>query len=382
MTVVATSGPLRGLRILEIQGIGPAPFCGMLLADLGADVVLVDRAHIGPEDRDLGAHTVVNRGKRSIALDLKTPEGVRTVLQLVEQCDVLVEGMRPGVMERLGLSPEVCLARNPKLVYGRMTGWGQTGPLAQAAGHDLNYIALSGALWYSGHPGEAPMTPPSLVGDVGGGALYLAVGLLAAVMHARATGQGQVVDAAIVDGSANMMNLLLGLKSAGLFVNERGRSLLDGPHWYRSYRCKDGRFVSVGAVEPKFRRLLIDKLGLAGDDAFAGAGDAGTWPQLHHAFAELFATRTCDEWCALLEGSDACFAPVLNPDQAAKHPHMAERGVYEDIDGVLQAAPAPRFSQTPARAGHVPRRGQHQQEVLAEWLEGRPARHPIMDNGS
>jgi crotonobetainyl-CoA:carnitine CoA-transferase CaiB-like acyl-CoA transferase len=368
MTTAKSGGPLQGLRILEIYGIGPAPFCGMLLADLGADVVVVDRARMGPEDLDLGHHTIVNRGKRSIALDLKTPEGVRTVLQLVEQCDALIEGMRPGVMERLGLGPDICMARNPKLVYGRMTGWGQTGPLAQAAGHDLNYIALSGALWYSGQPGEVPMTPPSLVGDVGGGALYLAVGLLAAVMHARATCHGQVVDAAIVDGSANMMNLLLSLKSAGLFTNERGRSLLDGPHWYRSYRCKDGGFVSVGAVEPKFQRLLIEKLGLAGDPAFAKAGDAAAWPQLHHAFAELFATRTRDEWCALLERSDACFAPVLNPDEAAKHPHMAERGVYERVDGVLQAGPAPRFSHTPARAGRVPGRGQHQQEVLDDWL--------------
>ena len=370
-TTKTTTGPLQGLRILEIYGIGLAPFCGMLLADMGADVVLVDRASMGPEDLDLGRHTVVNRGKRSIALDLKTPEGVQTVLQLIEQCDALIEGMRPGVMERLGLGPEVCLARNPKLVYGRMTGWGQSGPLAQAAGHDLNYIALSGALWYSGQPGEAPMTPPSLVGDVGGGALYLALGLLAAVMHVRAGGQGQVVDAAIVDGSANMMNLLLGLKSAGLVVNERGRSLLDGPHWYRSYRCKDGKFVSVGAVEPKFQRLLIEKLGLAGVPAFAEARDATAWPQQHSAFAELFATRTRDEWCTLLEGSDACFAPVLDLDEAAAHPHMAERGVYSQVDGVLQAGPAPRFSDTPAQAGPVPRRAQHQQQVLADWLQAR-----------
>ncbi|AMO24100.1 CaiB/BaiF CoA-transferase family protein [Ramlibacter solisilvae] len=362
------SGPLAGLRILEIYGIGPAPFCGMLMADLGADVVLVDRAEMGPEDMDLGRHAVTNRGKRSIALDLKTPEGVATVLQLVENCDALIEGMRPGVMERLGLGPDVCLARNPKLVYGRMTGWGQAGPLAQAAGHDLNYIALSGALWYSGQPGEAPMTPPSLVGDMGGGAMYLALGLLAGVMHARATGRGQVVDAAIVDGSANMMNLLMGLRSAGLFASERGKSLLDGPHWYRSYRCKDGGFVTVGAAEPKFHRLLVEKLGLAGDPAYANQGNPKTWPQRHQAFAELFATRTRDEWCLLLEGTDACFAPVLDPDEAAVHPHMAERGIYSCIDGVLQANPAPRFSHTPGSAGTVPRRGQHQQEVLQDWL--------------
>ena len=365
------TGPLAGLRVLEIYGIGPVPFCGMLLADLGADVVLVDRAQMGAEDMDLGKHTVVNRGKRSIALDLKTAEGVETLLKLVESCDALMEGMRPGVMERLGLGPDVCLARNPKLVYGRMTGWGQTGPLSHAAGHDINYLALSGALWYSGQPGEPPMSAPSLVGDIGGGAMYLAVGLLAGVMSARATGQGQVVDAAIVDGSANMMNLLMGLKSAGQFANERGASVLDGPHWYRSYRCADGKFITLGALEPKFYRLLIEKLGLADDPAYAKPRDPKTWPQLHASFVELFASRSRDEWCALLEGTDACFAPVLDPDEAAAHPHMAARGVYERIDGVLQASPAPRFSRTPGRAGGVPRRGEHQEEVLGEWLKGR-----------
>ena len=362
------AGPLAGLKVLEIQGIGPAPFCGMLLADLGADVVLVDRARPGADDVDLGRHAVTNRGKRSIALDLKCPQDVATLLQLVEQADALIEGMRPGVMERLGLGPDVCMARNPKLVYGRMTGWGQAGPLAQVAGHDLNYIALSGALWYSGQPGEAPMTPPSLVGDMGGGAMYLAVGLLAALMHARAHGEGQVVDAAVVDGSAHMMNLLMGLRSAGEFRSERGQSLLDGPHWYRSYRCKDGRFITVGALEPKFRRVLVRELGLSDDPAHAGRGTPETWPHRHEEFVALFATRTRDEWCALLEGTEACFAPVLDPDEAAGHPHMAAREVYTRIDGVLQASPAPRFSRTPGRAGVVPRRGQHTQEVQQDWM--------------
>ena len=362
-------GPLAGLRVLEIQGIGPAPFCGMLLADLGADVVLVDRASVDAEGFDLGRHDVTHRGKRSIALDLKRADDVQTLLSLVERSDALIEGMRPGVMERLGLGPDECLARNPKLVYGRMTGWGQSGPLAPAAGHDLNYIALSGALWYAGAPGDAPITPPSLVGDIGGGAMYLALGLLAALMHVRAGGPGQVVDAAIVDGSANMTNLLMGLRSAGQFVNDRGHSGLDGPHWDATYRCSDGGFITVGAVEPKFRRLLIDKLGLAGDPAFAGAGDARSWPQLRQAFAYHFARRTRDEWCALLEGSDACFAPVLDPDAAAAHPHMAARGVYCRIDGVQQAAPAPRLSRTPGRAGRVPQRGQHRQQILDDWLD-------------
>ncbi|MEC5408528.1 CaiB/BaiF CoA-transferase family protein [Paraburkholderia sp. MPAMCS5] len=362
------SGPLQGLRVLEIAGMGPAPICGMLLADLGADVVVVDKKQMGREDLDLGKHAIQNRGKRSIAVDLKTEEGVETVLGLVEHCDALIEGMRPGVMERIGLGPDVCLARNPKLVYGRMTGWGQQGPLSQAAGHDLNYVALSGALWWSGQPGEAPMSPPSLVGDIGGGSMYLAVGLLAGIMSARATGKGQVIDAAIVDGSAHMLNLMLSLKSSGQFVNERGRSLLDGPHWYRTYRCADGKFLSVGAVEPRFNKLLLEKLGLADDPLHAAAYDPSRWLDLHERFAALFATRTRDEWCALLEGTDACFAPVLNPDEAAAHPHMAARGVYSTVDGILQANPAPRFSGTPTGTpGSIPQRGQHTGTVLQDW---------------
>jgi len=361
-------GPLQGVRILEIAGLGPAPFCGMLLADLGADVVLVDRPDPGPEDLDLGRHAVNNRGKRSIALDLKTAQGVATVLDLVANCDALIEGMRPGVMERLGLGPHDCLQRNPKLVYGRMTGWGQEGPLAQAAAHDLNYIALSGALWWSGQPGEAPMSPPSLVGDIGGGALYLALGVLAGIMNVRAGGQGQVVDAAIVDGSAHMLNLMLGLKSAGQMRNERGRSLLDGPHWYRTYRCADGHYISLGTAEPRFNKLLLEKLGLADDPAFANNYDPDRWPALHERFAALFATRSRQHWCELLEGSDACFAPVLNIDEAAEHPHMVARGVYSRINGVLQASPAPRFSATPAAApGPIPVRGAQAAAILRDW---------------
>ncbi|QWC90913.1 CaiB/BaiF CoA transferase family protein [Cupriavidus metallidurans] len=362
------SGPLQGLRILEIAGLGPTPISGMTLADMGADVVLVDRLQPGAEDLDIGRHAIQNRGKRSIAVDLKTQAGIDTVLRLVEQCDAMIEGMRPGVMERLGLGPDVCLARNPKLVYGRMTGWGQDGPLAQAAGHDLNYVALSGALWWSGQPGEAPMSPPSLVGDIGGGAMYLLVGLLAGIMSARETGKGQVIDAAIVDGSAHMMNLLLGLKSAGVFRNQRGSSLLDGPHWYRTYRCADGNYVTIAAAEPRFHKLLLQKLGLTDDPAFSAQHDQTQWPAQHERLAALFATKTRDEWSALLEGTDACFAPVLNPDEAAAHPHMVARGVYGEIDGVLQANPAPRFSGTPlARPGRIPRRGQDTASVLDDW---------------
>jgi acetyl-CoA hydrolase len=365
-------GPLAGLRVLEIAGLGPAPFCGMLLADLGADVVLVDRAQAGPEDIDLGPCAIQNRGKRSVAVDLKSAQGVQTVLDLVGACDVLIEGMRPGVMERLGLGPDVCLARNPRLIYGRMTGWGQQGPLAHAAGHDLNYIGLSGALWYAGQPGDAPMTPPSLVGDIGGGAMYLAVGVLAGVMSARESGHGQVIDAAIVDGSAHMMSLLFGLRAGGGMPDERGLGLLDGPHWYRTYRCSDGGFVSVGAVEPRFYRILLEKLGLADDPGFADPRDPGAWPRQHARFAALFATRPRDEWRALLEGTDACFAPVLNPDEAARHPHMAAREVYSREGGMLQANPAPRFSATPpGPPGRIPRRGQDTDSVRQDWARPR-----------
>ena len=366
---IASQGPLAGLRVLEIAGIGPGPFCGMLLADLGADVVIADRLEPNSETIDLGPAAVFHRGKRSIAVDLKTPEGVETVLRLVEQADALIEGMRPGVMERLGLGPDVCLARSPRLAYGRMTGWGQTGPLAHVAGHDLNYVALSGALWYGGQPGEPPLTPPTLVGDVGGGALYLAVGLLAAVMSARVSGKGQVVDAAVVDGSAHMMSLLLALRATGQVVNERNQSLFDGPHWYSTYRCAEGGFITVGSLEPKFYRLLCEKLGFAQDPAFANGYDHKAWPQLKQRFAELFASRTRDEWCVLLEGVDVCFAPVLNPDEAAGHPHMAARGTYFKKDGVLQAAPAPRFSGAPdLHPGPVPRIGADKADILRDWL--------------
>ena len=357
-------GVLTGLRVVEIAGLGPAPFCGMLLADMGADVVLVERAG-GGDTLSLGRNAIVNRGKRSLALDLKDPAAIAAVLRLVDGADALIEGMRPGVMERLGLGPDTCLARNPRLVYGRMTGWGQDGPLAQAAGHDINYIALSGALWFSGQPGSPPLAPPTLIGDLGGGALYLALGVLAALLSARQTGVGQVIDAAIVDGSANLMNLLLSLHAAGQQPLERGRGLLDGPHWYGSYACADGQFVSVGALEPQFNALLFARLGLADDADFRNAYDARRWPALRERLAALFASQPRAHWTALLEGSDACFAPVLTPREALVHPHLAARAVYGERDGVLQAAPAPRFSATPSGPpGGVPARGEHGAEIL------------------
>ncbi|MFZ6048098.1 CaiB/BaiF CoA transferase family protein [Pseudomonas sp. CR3202] len=359
-------GVLDGVRIVEIAGIGPGPFCGMLLADMGAEVILVERS--GGKDGDmldLGKYSIVNRGKRSIALDLKDPAAIEAVLRLIEGSDALIEGMRPGVMERLGLGPEVCLARNPRLVYGRMTGWGQEGPLARSAGHDLNYIALSGALWYSGEAGSPPLAPPTLVGDLGGGALYLAMGILAGIIKANNDDVGQVVDAAIVDGSANLMNLLLSAHAAGQQPIERGRGLLDGPHWARTYSCADGHFISVQALEPQFNALLFSKLGVADDPDFKNPYDPRLWGPLRERLATLFASQPRQHWVDLLEGSDACFAPVLTPIEAMSHPHMAARGVYTKRDGVLQAAPAPRFSATPAGdIGAVPKRGEHGRDIL------------------
>jgi len=360
-------GVLDGMRIVEIAGIGPGPFCGMLLADMGAQVTLVERAGGKANDPlDLGKNAIVHRGKRSLALDLKDPQAIDAVLRLIDDADAVIEGMRPGVMERLGLGPEVCLARNPRLVYGRMTGWGQQGPLAQAAGHDINYIALSGALWFSGTPGSAPMAPPTLVGDLGGGALYLALGILAGILHARAHGTGQVIDAAIVDGSANLMNLLLSAHAAGQQPFERGCGLLDGPHWYGSYRCADGHFISIGALEPQFSALLFRQLGVGDDADFARPYDPRCWNALRQRLEQIFAGAPRQHWVDLMEGSDACFSPVLTPAEAAQHPHMAARDVYFKRDGVLQARPAPRFSASQHETGPVPRRGEHGAEILRE----------------
>jgi crotonobetainyl-CoA:carnitine CoA-transferase CaiB-like acyl-CoA transferase len=359
-------GVLDGMRVVEMAGIGPGPFCGMLLADMGAEVILVERANANANDPlELGKNAIVHRGKRSLALDLKQAAAVDAVLRLIEGADALIEGMRPGVMERLGLGPEVCLARNPSLVYGRMTGWGQHGPLAQAAGHDLNYISISGALWYAGEAGTPPLAPPTLVGDLGGGALYLAIGLLAGILNVRGGGAGQVVDAAIVDGSANLMNLLLSAHAAGQQPFERGKGLLDGPHWCGSYACADGRFVSVQALEPQFNALLFQKLGFGDDPEFKRPYDPRCWAALRARMAAVFMGQPRDHWTALLEGSDACFAPVLTPAEAMAHPHMAARAVYVERDGVLQAAPAPRFSATSPRVpGPIPQRGEHSDEIL------------------
>jgi alpha-methylacyl-CoA racemase len=362
-------GPLTGLRVVEVAGIGPGPFAGMMLADAGADVIRVDRADAGPGVAGTGPLDVVGRGRRSVAVDLKRPEGVEVVLRLAERSDVLFEGFRPGVAERLGIGPEPCLARNPALVYGRMTGWGQDGPLAHAAGHDIAYIALAGALHLVGRPEEPPPPPVNVVGDYGGGGMLLAFGIVCAVLEARRTGRGQVVDAAIVDGTALLTALFHGLRAGGRWTDARGAHLLDGgAPFYGSYECADGRFVAVGALEPKFSAELLDRLEVpADDDLRRRLYDPSAWPELRGRLAERFRTRTREEWCALLEGTDACFAPVLSLGEAPGHAHSAARGTFTEVAGVVQPAPAPRFSATPSGiAGPAPEPGADTDDVLAE----------------
>ncbi len=361
-------GPLAGLRVLEIASIGPGPMACMLLADQGAEVTRLDRT----EDAGLGLplaprHDVTARSRRSLALDLKRAEGVAAALRLVERADVLVEGFRPGVAERLGIGPEVCLARNPALVYGRMTGWGQDGPLASAAGHDLNYIALSGVLDAIGAAGGVPLPPLNLVGDYGGGALYLVFGILAALYERQRSGRGQVVDAAMVDGAASMASLFHGLRAAGRWTDERGANLLDGgAPFYACYRCADGRFLSVAALEPKFFAVFAE--GIALDARFVAAQhERSQWPAMRAAIAAAIAAQPCAHWEALFAGRDACVAPVLGFGEAPAHPHALARGAYLEVDGVVQPAPAPRFSRsraTPPRP--APQPGADGQAVLAE----------------
>ena len=361
---------LNGIRIVEVEGLGPGPFAAMLLADLGADVIVVHRKG-GGVTPGMPEKSLLDRGKRSITLDLKSPDDIRTFMALVATADALIEGFRPGVMEKLGLGPAECHAANPGLVYGRMTGWGQTGPLAHAAGHDLNYISLSGALWYASEPGQAPLTPPTMVGDIGGGAMYLVTGILAGLLNARATGNGTVVDAAICDGSAHMMNLLMSLGQSGNLSMQRGQSLLDGPHWSRTYRCADGGFVSVQCLEPKFYALFLDVLGLADDPDFRNQYDKAQWPALTDRLTAHFATKPRDHWAALFLGTDACVAPVLTPVEAMAHPLNAARQTWHEADGGLQAAPAPHFSgAAPWTPRPSPDRGQHNGEIRAEINAG------------
>jgi len=357
------SGPLADVRVLELAGIGPAPFCGMLLADLGADVLRIER----PEVTDLGIeierkYDLLNRGKRSLGVDLKKPKGVELVLKLAASADVLIEGFRPGVTERLGLGPDVCLERNPNLVYGRMTGWGQQGPLASAAGHDINYIALTGALNAIGPKGQPPFAPLNLVGDFGGGAMYLAVGVLAAILTARAGNGGQVVDAAMVDGASHLMTLFYGLQQMGSWKDERGVNVLDGgAYYYGVYETSDKKFVAVGAVEKRFQRDLLTRLEIDG----AGL----TEDRVREIVAETFRTKTREEWRSILEGTDVCFAPVLSLSEAPSHPHNRSRDIFVEVDGVTQPAPAPRFSRTPGQIrSSAPEMGGGGSHAVSDWL--------------
>jgi alpha-methylacyl-CoA racemase len=366
------AGPLAGLRVIEMVGIGPCPFAAMMLADMGAEVIRIDRKATagapGPFPMLGTKYDVMARNRRSLALDLKHPQAREVMLALVAKADVLLEGFRPGVMERLGLGPGDCHARNEKLVYGRVTGWGQDGPLAQAAGHDINYIALSGMLHAMGRADAPPAPPLNLVGDFGGGAMMLAFGVVCAVLEARQSGKGQVVDAAMIDGSALLGAMMYGLRAHGTWVGERESNMLDGgAPFYDTYACADGKFIAVGAIEPQFYESLLALAGASGI-ALDAQWSRHDWPQQKEKFAALFRTRTRDEWCALLEGRDACVAPVLDMAEAPGHAHNRARGTFVDVDGVTQPAPAPRFSRTrPGSVTPASSPGQDSAAILADW---------------
>ena len=362
-------GPLGGYRVIELAGIGPGPLCAMLLSDMGAEVVRVER--IEPSGLGLPKapkFDLLNRGRRSVAIDLRKKEGAETLLRLVEKADALIEGFRPGVTERLGIGPAECFVHNPKLVYGRMTGWGQEGPLAHAAGHDINYISLVGALHSIGRAGEAPVPPLNLVGDYGGGGLYLAFGVVCGLLEASKSGRGQVVDSAMVDGAASLMTMFYGLRAMGIWTDRRGENLLDGgAHFYDVYQTADDQYISVGSIEPKFYAELLRLTGLEGK-SLPGQLDRTQWPKMREVLRAVFRTKTRDEWCAIMEGTDVCFAPVLSMEEAPKHPHNKARGTFVEIAGVIQPGPAPRFSRTQAEIQGPPAQpGQHTDAVLSDW---------------
>jgi len=365
-------GPLAGVKIIELAGIGPAPFCAMLLADMGAEVVRVDRAaNVGTDtDRDGNdaRFNLLLRGRRNIAVDLKNKAGQDTVLRFVDQADALIEGFRPGVMERLGLAPDICLKRNPKLVYGRMTGWGQDGPIAHIAGHDINYIALSGALAAIGETGRGPVPPLNLIGDFGGGALYLAMGVLAGVLSARTTGKGQVIDCSMVEGAASLMMMMYGALASGAWVEKRGHNRTDGgSHFYQVYETKDGEYVSVGSIEPQFYKLLLTHTGLEGVE-LPPQGDRAQWPAMRERLAAIFKQKTRAEWVAIMQQTDICFAPVLTMSEAIEHEHNRSRESFVDVGGIAQPAPAPRFLGTPTSVQSQPARaGEHTTTILRDW---------------
>ncbi len=365
------SGPLSGYRIIEIAGIGPGPFAAMMLADMGAEVIRVERAQAVKSETPTTPHwDTLLRGRKNIAIDLKNPQGVEALLQLVEKADALIEGFRPGVMERLGLGPDVCAKRNPKLVFGRMTGWGQDGPYAPQAGHDINYIALAGALAHFARTDQAPVPPLNMVGDFGGGGMFLAYGVVCALLEAQQSGKGQVVDTAMIDGSATLMTMFWAMKSIGIFnENAPGTNMLDtGAHFYDVFECADGKYVSIGSIEPQFYALLLEKTGLTNDPAFQKQMDTSQWPALKTKLQAVMKTKTQTQWCQIMEGTDVCFAPVLTMSEAAQHPHNVARNTFINIEGVTQPAPAPRFSRTspttPTAPAHA---GQHSTEILQQW---------------
>ncbi len=358
-------GPLTGIRVVEMAGIGPGPFTAMMLSDLGAEVIRVDRlSHKGTGHRA----NVLNRGRKSIAVDLKNPRGVETTLRLIEQADVVLEGFRPGVMERLGLGPEECLSVNPRLIFGRMTGWGQTGPLSQAAGHDINYISIAGALGAMGYADRPPAPPLNLVGDFGGGAMYLLTGILAALVERATSGQGQIIDAAMTDGTASLLSPFFGLMAMNMWTTDRFSNRLDGgAFYYGSYECSDGKYISIGSLEPQFYALLLEKAEIT-DPEFQEQLDEAAWPAKREKLNQLFKTRTRQQWCDIMEGTDVCFAPVLDLREAPAHPHNIDRKTFVELDGVVQPAPAPRFSRTQGEIqGPAAMAGEHTREVLSAW---------------
>lgn len=363
------SGPLKGVKVVEIAGIGPGPCAGMMLADMGAEVILVERKaadSIKSTSEKSRAGLIINRGKKSIALNLKDPESLNIVLKLVESADILIEGFRPGVMERLGMGPDVCFERNKKLIYGRMTGWGQSGPLSKAAGHDSNYIALSGALWYGAQEDKPPTAPLTLVGDLGGGTMVLLFGILSALIHAGNSGVGQVVDAAISDGSAYISTLLWMMNKSGLVKDESSKSWIDGAApWCNTYQCLDGKFVTVCSLEPQFYQELLERLDLACNPVFSEQWNEAKWSEGKAIMKSLFAKNKRSYWCEQLEGTDVCFAPVMDLNEAAQHPHNVERNTFVEIDGVKQPAPAPKLSATEPFPGRVPELGEHTENILS-----------------
>ncbi len=374
-------GPLSGVRVIELQGIGPGPYCGMMLADMGAEIIRVDRSAAAGRDAPTD---ILARGRKSIAVDLKNPQGVETVLKLIETADVLIEGFRPGVMERLGLGPDTCLARNPRLVYGRMTGWGQTGSMAPVAGHDINYISLSGALHPIGEEGGKPVPPLNLIGDFGGGGMLLAFGVAAALFETSRSGQGQVIDAAMTDGSALLMNAVFGLMDTGRWTEARGTNMLDGgAHFYGTYETKDGKYVSIGSIEPQFYALLLEKTGLGDDPQMEAQMSRKDWPALKAKLTELFLSKTRDEWDSIMLGTDICYAPVLDFAEAYNHEHNRERQTFVESGGIKQAAPAPRFSRTaPELPAPAVAPGAQSREILASLGLEEDAINALYDSGA